>query len=344
MSRNKAKIKSDAPVLTSPEGVKIQITAGRKLQMIRSYAEDLEITDAQFRALVCITDRLNEGRSGDESRWGSSYPNYETLAKDIAKDERAAKRIIKALKTGQREIRSKSGERKLVPCKAVLNVKSTKKGKSDEVNEYRLKNWGAFAVAPAEGAFTASQQSDEGAVTGQEGCGDLSEGVRSPVHESPVTAPDSSQGPGSETQPKDPTQAAPASGERGPDVGSDDRIDTTPPEDCQSRETQQGKVVQDNQKDDRHLEQYRKAGEKIWLMFHKAPVDQHDEFIKLFVELAQAGEINSSEEVRYGLMCHLRDTEPKWQKSPVNFLTKRVWKTYRATASGAGETQKRMAI
>ncbi|MCA1397463.1 helix-turn-helix domain-containing protein [Bradyrhizobium sp. BRP56] len=230
MSRNNAKIKSEAPILTSPEGVKIQITAGRKLQVIRSYAEDPEITDAQFRALVCITDRLNEGRSGDESRWGSAYPNYETLAKDIAKDERAAKRIIKELKTGRREIRSKSGERKLVPCKAVLNVKSTKKGKSDEVNEYRLKNWGAFAVAPAEGAFTAPPQSEEGAFTGQEGCGDLSEGVRSHVHERPVTAPDSSQGPRSETHPKDPPQSAPASGERGPGVGSvdDDRPRTGP--------------------------------------------------------------------------------------------------------------------
>ncbi|UPJ73546.1 hypothetical protein [Bradyrhizobium sp. 187] len=135
-----------------------------------------------------------------------------------------------------------------------------------------------------------------------------------------------------------------ASGERGPDVGLDVDDRTTPPEDRRSRETQEDKVVQDNQKDDRRLEQYREAGEKIWLMFHKAPVKQHDRFIELFVELAQAEEIKSSEEVRYGLMCHLRDTEPKWQKSPVNFLTERVWKTYRATASGAGETQKRMAI
>ncbi|MFK4644515.1 hypothetical protein ABIF96_003089 [Bradyrhizobium ottawaense] len=344
MSRNNAKIKSEAPILTSPEGVKIQITAGRKLQVIRSYAEDPEITDAQFRALVCLVDRLNEGRSGDERRWGSAYPNYETLAKDIAKDARAAKRIIKELKTGQREIRSKSGERKLVPCKAVLNVKSTKKGKSDEVNEYRLKKWGAFAVTSGEDVFTASPQSEEGEATGQEGCGDPSGGGRSPLDERPVTAPNSSHGPRSETHPKDPPQSAPTSGERGPDVGSDEWIEITLTEDRRSRETQEDKVVQDNQKDDGRLEQYQKAAEKIWLMFHKAPVEQHDGFIELFVELAQAGEIKNSEEVRYGLMCHLRDTEPKWQKYPVNFLKKRVWKTYRATASGAGETQKRMAI
>lgn len=214
MSRNNAKIKSEAPVLTSPEGEKIQITAGRKLQEIRSYAEDPEVTDAQFRALVCVIDRLNEGRSGDESRWGSAYPNYETLAKDIAKDERAAKRIIKELKTGRREIRSKSGERKLVPCKAVLNVKSTKKGKSDEVNEYRLKNWGAFAVAPAEGAVTGPQQSEKGPVTGQEGCGDPSKGVRSPARKGAVTAPDSSHLPSPEKHLTNPPQHAPASGER----------------------------------------------------------------------------------------------------------------------------------
>ncbi|QPF85509.1 hypothetical protein IC762_04025 [Bradyrhizobium genosp. L] len=220
MSRNNVKIKFEAPVLTSPEGVKIQITAGRKLQMIRSYADDPEITDAQFRALVCITDRLNEGRSGDESRWGSAYPNYKTLAKDIAKDERAAKRIVNELETGQRETRCK-GETKLVPCKAVLNVKRTKKGKSDEVNEYRLKNWGAFAVACG-GAFTAPPQPEEGAVTGEEGCGHLSEGVRSPVDEGAFTAPNSSHGPRSETHPKDPPQSALASGKRRPAVGSVD--------------------------------------------------------------------------------------------------------------------------
>ncbi|MBR1325731.1 hypothetical protein [Bradyrhizobium ottawaense] len=236
MSRNNAKIKSEAPILTSPEGVKIQITAGRKLQEIRSYAKDPEVTDAQFRALVCVIDRLNEGRSGDESRWGSAYPNYETLAKDIAKDARAAKRIIKELRTGRREIRSKSGERKLVPCKAVLNVKSTKKGKSDEVNEYRLKSWGAFALVSGGDAFTAPPQSEEGEVTGQQGCGDLSGGVRSPLDERPVTAPNSSHGPGSETHPKDPPQSTPASGERGPDVGSDDRPRSKPANDNQIAE------------------------------------------------------------------------------------------------------------
>ncbi|WP_156936891.1 hypothetical protein [Bradyrhizobium sp. WSM2254] len=315
----KSKPNSEAPILTSPEGVKIQITAGRKLQEIRSYAEDPEITDAQFRALVCVVDRLNEGRSGDESRWGSAYPNYETLAKDIAKDARAAKRIIKELKTGQREIRSKSGERKLVPCKAVLNVKSTKKGKSDEVNEYRLKKWGAFAVASGEDAFTAPPQSEEGEVTGQEGCGDPSGGMRSPVHESPVTAPDSSQGPRSETHPKDPPQSAPASGERGPaNLDSSQVGDGASPQ-----------AGNENQRQDEDTRPYREAAERCWGMFQKAPQEERPEFIRQFVALCHSGKIKGSRSFEFGIrQMQASRSEICFHTRPLEFLERRMWLDY----------------
>lgn len=332
MSRNNAKIKFEAPVLTSPEGVKIQITAGRKLQEIRSYAEDPEITDAQFRALVCLVDRLNEGRSGDESRWGSAYPNYETIAKDIAKDERAAKRIIKELKTGRREIRSKSGERKLVPCKAVLNVKSTKKGKSDEVNEYRLKNWGAFVVAPAEGAFTAPQQSEKGAVTGQKGCGDQSEGVRSPARKRAVTAPDSSHLPSPEKHPTNPPQLAPASGERGPagcSMSDEDpqrhqaANDNAGHEDADSRSPQQGEPV------------IPPGGE--W------PDDMPDKFMSYYPKGGDLGKVSEAlEEIRLEGLTDYQDilrgaknynhenaqVERGHIKRPENFLRERSYRGY----------------
>jgi hypothetical protein len=152
MSQNTAKNKNDndndrpAKVITSPDGTEILITAGRKLQQIRSFASDPEITDAQFRALVCIVDRLNEGHGSDQSRWGSAYPNFETLAKDIAKDERAAKRIVKELDKGQRQARS-GGKTKLVQCKSVLNVQRSKdKDKRDGVNLYRLKGMGSVLI------------------------------------------------------------------------------------------------------------------------------------------------------------------------------------------------------
>jgi hypothetical protein len=210
-----------AKVITSPDGTEIQITAGRKLQRIRSLASDPEITDAQFRALVCIIDRLNEGREGtDESRWGSAYPNFETLAKDIAKDERAAKRIIKELESGQRQTRS-GGVTTLVPCKSVLTVQRSKdEDEKDNVNLYRLKEWGAFAIAPSgEGAVTCNAEGAvtcKGADTCKEGCGHLQGGVRSPVREGAVTAPDSTYLLTSETHLTDSPQLAPASGEREP--------------------------------------------------------------------------------------------------------------------------------
>lgn len=210
MSQNTAKNKNynndrSAKIITSPDGTEIQITAGRKLRAIRSFARDTNITDAQFRALVCIVDRLNEGQ-GDEKRWGSAYPKFETLAQDIAKDERAAKRIVKELETGQRQTRS-GRVTTLVPCKSVLTVQRSKdEDERNNVNLYRLKEWGAFAI----------NQSGEGAVICKEGGGHLQEGVRSPVREGAVTAPDSTHLLTSKTHLTDPPQLAPACGEGGP--------------------------------------------------------------------------------------------------------------------------------
>lgn len=307
-------------VITSPDGTKIQITAGRKLQQIRSYARDEDITDAQFRALVCIVDRLNEGKEGtDQSCWGSAYPKYDTLAKDIAKDERAARRIVKELESGQRQTRS-NGVTKLVPCKSVLIVQRSKDDEErDEVNEYRLREWGAFAVdASMGGAVTCNggggQLSDKGRSPVKEG--------RSPVRKGAVTASDSSQPPTPPTHPINPPQPAPAS-ER--PAGLNDLVDEND-EDSQ----EQNKQVDDYPPVDVvRREQYRKSAEAIWLLFQKAPPNQHDEFIQLFVELAQSGEIKSSDEVRYGLKAHIEGNDLRYQKTPVNFLLKREWKTYR---------------
>jgi hypothetical protein len=354
-----------AKVITSPDGIKIQITAGRKLQVIRSFASDPEITDAQFRALVCIVDRLNEGKEGtDESRWGSSYPNFETLAKDIAKDKRSAIRIVKELEDGQRQTRS-GGVTKFVPGKSVLIVHRSKdENDQDRVNRYLLKEWGAFAIdAPAEEGAVTGNDHGEGAVTCKEGCGHLQGRVPSPVKEGAVTAPNSTHLLNSETHLTDPPQLAPASGERGPADGLDDgQMKTIVQEDHRSRETAQAKASNDNQPVDddsrseaqpvrvndnepnEETEKFRKAGEETWLMFLKAPPEQHDEFIRLYIELAEAGEIKNSKEVRDGLKCHLQDTERKYQKTPVNFLKKQVWKTYRAEALGSSRSRMSMAI
>ncbi|RZN07588.1 hypothetical protein CWO91_26685 [Bradyrhizobium genosp. SA-3] len=222
--KNNKPANDNTRVIKTPEGVEIKITAGRKLQQIRAFARDPDISDAQFRALVCIVDRLNEGKEGtDESLWGSAYPTPETLAKDIAKDERAARRILKELKDGERETRSKNGERKLVPCKAALTIENRKTADGhDDFNLYRPRSWGAFAVGNRE----AVQQSEGGHLSDESG--HLSDGGRSPVENKQVTAPNSSHLPHPETPPKNTTQAPPASGERGPAVASDVESGTKP--------------------------------------------------------------------------------------------------------------------
>ncbi|MCK1366432.1 helix-turn-helix domain-containing protein [Bradyrhizobium sp. 62] len=211
-------------VIKTPEGDEIEITSGRKLQQMRAFARDPDISDAQFRALVCIVDRLNEGKEGtDQSLWGSAYPTPETLAKDIAKDERAARRIVKELRDGQRETRSKSGVRSLVPCKAVLKVENRKtQDGHDDFNLMRLRSWGAFAVgdrkrnvggAPSiAGRSPVDKEQQAGGSHLSDDGGHLSRINGSPVEDEQVTAPNSSQLLIPETQPKDPPQSGSASG------------------------------------------------------------------------------------------------------------------------------------
>lgn len=317
---------SDAPTLTTPAGEKYRITAGRKLQEARSYCRDPEITDAQFRALFVVIDRLNDGRIDKESRWGSAYPSYDTLAMDIGKDERAAKRIIKELATGQRETRSKGKKTTLKPCKAVLNVKSTKIGKTDKVNEYRLKTLGAFAVADESKGAVTEQDSGGGAVTSKQGCGDQSEGVRSPGDRGEVTALDSSHLSPSETPLIDPPSVAPASGERGTAGDSGDDGPQTKPgaNDNQSADLPTGWSDQfwnASPGDRRNV----KATEKALIAIVKTGVK--------FEDILTAAKRRHQTEKNYS--CY---------RDPLKWLADEPWRDNHKPAQKRPESVKRMAI
>jgi hypothetical protein len=341
MSQNTTKnknINNDRPakVITSPDGTEIQITAGRKLQAIRSFARDPDITDAQFRALVCIVDRLNEGQGSDESRWGSAYPKFETLAQDIAKDERAAKRIVKELETGQRQTRS-GMVTTLVPCKSVLTVQRSKdEDERNNVNLYRLKEWGAFAI----------DQSGEGAVTCKERCGHLQEGVRSPVREGAVTAPDSTHLLTSETHLTDPPQLAPASGERGPADGLDDRH--LEQEDHRSRETSQARASNDNQPVDDHsrskeqpVPSYSPTFEGFWNAYPRKLEKDKPAAYSQWLEIKQAGGV-TSDQIMCGLSVYKRakrEGDPNHVMFPVRWLKERRWTEFAAMPSGSNRRQ-----
>lgn len=312
--QNKHANDNTPPAFTSPDGIRIRINrGGNKMQFVRDLCRNKKIKPIQFRILVPLVDSSNEGTADDRSRWGKSWLSLENLAKESGCSKRAVEKNLPKLEAMG-----------IVKVWRDLDDDGRATGGKSNVNEYWLFGWNKYGAVTDEGNSEQRSPFEDGNSergTTKQRTADQQTANAGPRN-SERRSPDSTYSPHSETPHKDPTQAAPASGERGPadenDVGSDDR------------------------KDDGRREQYRKAGEKIWLMFHKAPVEQHDGFIELFVELAQAGEITNSEEVRYGLVCHLRDTEPKWQKGPVNFLKKKVWKTYRPTASGAGE--KRMAI
>lgn len=90
MKRSAKKIKSDAPILRSPDGVEFRVTAGSKWKFTRAVQRDPRYSKLQKQLLTVLIDMTNEGRNDDESRWGYAYPGYDKLAAECGCTRRAA--------------------------------------------------------------------------------------------------------------------------------------------------------------------------------------------------------------------------------------------------------------
>lgn len=184
--------KRQSQIFTSPDGIRMQITAGNKLQHIRALARDSQITDAQFRVLVLLVDTTDEGY-GDQENWGFSYLKYETLAAEVGKSESAAKRIVKELETGERE--SGTGTRKkIIQGKVMLDaIRSGSKGGRSNVNKYSLRTWAQFAAVEetAKGPVDVVIEPENGSVRGEKGPVFERETVRFSGPKGPAAGPDS---------------------------------------------------------------------------------------------------------------------------------------------------------
>lgn len=78
-------------VITSPDGVRIQITAGNKWKFNRAVQRDVTglYSRLQKDIMTILIDSTNEGFGGDRSRWGYAYPGYERLAAECGCTRRA---------------------------------------------------------------------------------------------------------------------------------------------------------------------------------------------------------------------------------------------------------------
>jgi hypothetical protein len=193
MPENSKKIKSKTSIITSPDGVRIKITEGRKLQQIREYARDPLITDAQFRLLAVMTDRTNEGYGSDETKWGYSYANYETLGDDTAKTPSAVKRMVQELETGKREVGT-GKKKEIKECKVALSVKRDSRPGRSKVNHYWQPDLNRIAAVEETEKGPAARPFPEkkGPVSDEKGSGFSDERVRFSGQKGPAARPDSS--------------------------------------------------------------------------------------------------------------------------------------------------------
>jgi hypothetical protein len=312
-----------SPIITSPSGVKIQITAGNKLQHIRALARDPEITDAQFRALVVMVDTTNEGY-GDQDNWGFSYQKYETLAVEIGKGESAAKRIVKELETGERKVGS-GKLKKIVQGKVMLDAhRSGPKGGRSNVNKYWLRSWPTFAAVEdsAKGPAARPFTSGKGPVSDGKGPVSDSETVRFSDEKGPAARPDSPTPPYRHIYEDSPASANGGSGPVESFVEQDQSdaqptpINDNQPEQDRPDAPSEGRI--------------RKKFDEFWNAYPRKLEKDKDEAFREFRKIALSGEVKSAQ-IMEGLSIYRKSvSEPRYVVSPVKWLRERRWEEFAA--------------
>lgn len=128
MPENSKKIKLETPTITSRDGVKIQITAGRKWKFNRHVLRSNR-TLLQKSIMAVLIDMTNEGAGNNEFRFGLAYPSLVTLADEVGATYRGT---VKALD-------------QLVELGDVRKIsEKVKRGGKDDLNHYWLPGWNLF--------------------------------------------------------------------------------------------------------------------------------------------------------------------------------------------------------
>ncbi|WP_038378648.1 helix-turn-helix domain-containing protein [Bradyrhizobium elkanii] len=129
------------PVVISPDGVHIQITAGNKWKFNRAVQRDVTglYSRLQKDIMTILIDSTNEGFGSDRSRWGYAYPGFERLAAECGCTRRAVIENIAKLE-----------QKKVLTVKRSAGKRASGKrdqgggGGRNKSNMYFLRGWNEF--------------------------------------------------------------------------------------------------------------------------------------------------------------------------------------------------------
>ncbi|WP_316228322.1 hypothetical protein [Bradyrhizobium sp. SZCCHNR1039] len=311
MSQKTEKSKSN-PEFESPDGVRIQINrGGNKMQFVRDLCRNKKITPIQFRILVPLVDTSNEGTDDDRSRWGKSWLSLENLAKESGCSKRAVEKNLPKLEAAD-----------IVKVWRDLDDDGRPTGGKSNVNEYWLYGWNKFGAVVEDGNSERRSPFEDGNSergTSKQRTADQQTANAGPGN-SEQRSPDSTYRPYSKTQPKDPTQAAPASGERGPAGGLNDQDQTSNHPSANDNDTPE----------EAHI---RKCFNDFWALYPRKI--GKDEAFREFRKIAMSGEVSSAEIMR-GLSMYRKSierSEPRFVLGPARWLRERRWGEFSAMPS-----------
>ncbi|GEC14655.1 hypothetical protein [Nitrobacter winogradskyi] len=314
MPKKSTKSNSETPVITSPDGVQIQITAGRKWKFCRHYMRS-DRTPLQKNIMIVLIDMTNEGTGENAARFGLAYPSIETLAKETGSSKSGVKKGLDGLKA--------LGDLKL------MGEKKSQGGR-DKVNEYWLPGWNEFGlISDIDGnrshsdtfseRETGHSETETGHSRTKTGHSETETGHSEDINRSHSGPDSSSESPQRSTSSESPHRNTSSHSKSASGGGPVD-------DDVSDRPTSET-IANDN--DAKKVAEYQRAAVRVWNVFQKAPIKEYEEFVSLFVELVQAKEITSSQDVISSLRAYQDCTDLKYQMNPVRFLKERKWKEYR---------------
>ncbi|MCW2358853.1 MULTISPECIES: helix-turn-helix domain-containing protein [Bradyrhizobium] len=128
-------------VITTPDGVRIQITAGNKWKFNRAVQRDVTglYSRLQKDIMTILIDSTNEGFGSDRSRWSYAYPGFERLAAECGCTRRAVIENIAKLE-----------QKKVLTVKRSAGQRASGKkdqgggGGRNKSNMYFLHGWNEF--------------------------------------------------------------------------------------------------------------------------------------------------------------------------------------------------------
>ncbi|UPK32142.1 hypothetical protein IVB18_28030 [Bradyrhizobium sp. 186] len=142
--------KSNAPIILSPDGIRIQISNSNKMKFRNTVNADTGLAEMMKSIIYCLIDKTNEGYGDEPQKFGWAYPLPKTIAEHCGCTERAVWDNLTALEDGVTKNGVTIPERWRLRVNRHGKARNSGGGRS-KANWYFLNAWREFGAVDKSG-------------------------------------------------------------------------------------------------------------------------------------------------------------------------------------------------